>query len=223
MQGRAAAHRNSALCRQFVARIAKAQAAASRLTPLRPPRQALRSSWRQHAGFCSLRQARGGQPQARSGAPQQQQEGGSTSSAAAKRAGGELEGLITDVIARLAGRAAAARPGRRRLAAARSPLPALPPTILRCLPLQVIPSLAGDATEQTPPDLPSYLFKERIVYLVRQAEAGGAGCGGHLYTCLCTSAVNVQLLRAPGCSLCSTALVLRSWGCSRTRHVQRVN
>jgi ATP-dependent Clp protease, protease subunit len=25
--------------------------------------------------------------------------------------------------------------------------------------------LAGDATEQTPPDLPSYLFKERIVYL----------------------------------------------------------
>ena len=29
--------------------------------------------------------------------------------------------------------------------------------------------LAGDATEQTPPDLPSYLFKERIVYLVRSA------------------------------------------------------
>ncbi|CAG9465537.1 unnamed protein product [Pedinophyceae sp. YPF-701] len=25
--------------------------------------------------------------------------------------------------------------------------------------------LSGDATEQTPPDLPSYLFKERIVYL----------------------------------------------------------
>jgi ATP-dependent Clp protease protease subunit len=31
--------------------------------------------------------------------------------------------------------------------------------------IQVIPALAGDATEQTPPDLPSYLFKERIVYL----------------------------------------------------------
>lgn len=31
--------------------------------------------------------------------------------------------------------------------------------------MQVIPQLAGDATEQTPPDLPSYLFKERIVYL----------------------------------------------------------
>lgn len=31
---------------------------------------------------------------------------------------------------------------------------------------QVIPALAGDATEQTPPDLPSYLFKERIVYVV---------------------------------------------------------
>lgn len=30
---------------------------------------------------------------------------------------------------------------------------------------QVIPSLAGDATEQSPPDLPSFLFKERIVYL----------------------------------------------------------
>ena len=33
--------------------------------------------------------------------------------------------------------------------------------------VQVIPQLQGDATEQTPPDLPSYLFKERIVYLVR--------------------------------------------------------
>lgn len=33
-------------------------------------------------------------------------------------------------------------------------------------PLQVIPQLSGDATSQTPPDLPSYLFKERIVYLV---------------------------------------------------------
>lgn len=31
--------------------------------------------------------------------------------------------------------------------------------------MQVIPSLSGDATEQTPPDLPSYLFKEQIVYL----------------------------------------------------------
>ena len=32
--------------------------------------------------------------------------------------------------------------------------------------LQVIPQLQGDATDQTPPDLPSYLFKERIIYLV---------------------------------------------------------
>lgn len=31
----------------------------------------------------------------------------------------------------------------------------------------VIPMLQGDATEQTPPDLPSFLFKNRIVYLVR--------------------------------------------------------
>lgn len=31
--------------------------------------------------------------------------------------------------------------------------------------MQVIPALSGDATSQTPPDLPSYLFKERIVYL----------------------------------------------------------
>jgi ATP-dependent Clp protease protease subunit len=30
---------------------------------------------------------------------------------------------------------------------------------------QVIPMLSGDATEQTPPDLPSYLFNERIVYI----------------------------------------------------------
>jgi ATP-dependent Clp protease protease subunit len=29
----------------------------------------------------------------------------------------------------------------------------------------VIPALSGDATDQTPPDLPSYLFKERIVYM----------------------------------------------------------
>ncbi|GMH39017.1 hypothetical protein BSKO_06915 [Bryopsis sp. KO-2023] len=29
----------------------------------------------------------------------------------------------------------------------------------------VMPSTQGDASEQTPPDLPSYLFKERIVYL----------------------------------------------------------
>jgi len=31
----------------------------------------------------------------------------------------------------------------------------------------VIPSLQGDASTQTPPDLPSFIFKERIVYLVR--------------------------------------------------------
>jgi len=30
----------------------------------------------------------------------------------------------------------------------------------------VIPSLQGDASSQLPPDLPSYIFKERIVYLV---------------------------------------------------------
>jgi len=29
----------------------------------------------------------------------------------------------------------------------------------------VIPSLQGDASSQLPPDLPSYIFKERIVYL----------------------------------------------------------
>lgn len=39
------------------------------------------------------------------------------------------------------------------------------------LPLQVIPQLSGDATEQSPPDLPSYLFKERIVYLVSATAA----------------------------------------------------
>ena len=35
----------------------------------------------------------------------------------------------------------------------------------------VIPMLQGDATEQTPPDLPSFLFKNRIVYLVRRRSA----------------------------------------------------
>ena len=38
--------------------------------------------------------------------------------------------------------------------------------------LQVIPALQGDATDQTPPDLPSYLFKERIVYLVGTGARG---------------------------------------------------
>jgi hypothetical protein len=33
---------------------------------------------------------------------------------------------------------------------------------------QVIPSLQGDASTQSPPDLPSFIFKERIVYLVRE-------------------------------------------------------
>lgn len=33
--------------------------------------------------------------------------------------------------------------------------------------MQIAPWLAADATTETPPDLPSYLFKERIVYLVR--------------------------------------------------------
>jgi len=31
--------------------------------------------------------------------------------------------------------------------------------------VNVIPQMAGEATDQTPPDLPSYLFKERICYL----------------------------------------------------------
>lgn len=34
--------------------------------------------------------------------------------------------------------------------------------------------LSGDATEQTPPDLPSYLFKERIVYLGMSLVPSGA-------------------------------------------------
>ena len=48
--------------------------------------------------------------------------------------------------------------------------------------LQVIPALQGDATDQTPPDLPSYLFKERIVYLV--SIGARALCDG----CVLTSA-----------------------------------
>jgi len=38
----------------------------------------------------------------------------------------------------------------------------------------VIPMLQGDASQQLPPDLPSYLFKERIVYLVRPSRDGCA-------------------------------------------------
>ena len=57
---------------------------------------------------------------------------------------------------------------------------------LACVGLQVIPALSGDATDQTPPDLPSYLFKERIVYLVgagslppaAAASASGVVVGG---------------------------------------------
>ena len=51
-------------------------------------------------------------------------------------------------------------------------LPCLRPLSSTCP--QVIPMLSGDATEQTPPDLPSFLFKERIVYLVRSAVRGAA-------------------------------------------------
>lgn len=51
---------------------------------------------------------------------------------------------------------------------------ALPPEVL-----QVIPALSGDATDQTPPDLPSYLFKERIVYVVR--AAAGQGLSGRAF------------------------------------------
>ena len=39
------------------------------------------------------------------------------------------------------------------------------PLIARPAP-KVIPSLQGDASTQAPPDLPSFIFKERIVYLV---------------------------------------------------------
>ncbi len=35
--------------------------------------------------------------------------------------------------------------------------------------------LAGNATEQTPPDLPSFLFKERIVYLVSRLRTSMRG------------------------------------------------
>lgn len=67
------------------------------------------------------------------------------------------------------------------------PPPSLPPPAARRLPttrsalpgLQVIPMLAGDATDQTPPDLPSYLFKERIVYVVRASSGSSWGwCKG---------------------------------------------
>lgn len=60
------------------------------------------------------------------------------------------------------------------VACSRGPGPATAPPVQahailgRCP--QVIPALAGDATDQTPPDLPSYLFKERIVYLVSRFD-----------------------------------------------------
>lgn len=88
MQAPLALHRILRYLHCLLHQLVCAQAAASRLTPSVRRDRPSRSSWRQHAGFGSLRQARGGQPQARSGAPQQQQEGGSTGSAAAKRAGG---------------------------------------------------------------------------------------------------------------------------------------
>ena len=44
--------------------------------------------------------------------------------------------------------------------------PFTPLTLLAlATPPQVIPSLQGDASSQSPPDLPSFIFKERIVYL----------------------------------------------------------
>ena len=63
---------------------------------------------------------------------------------------------------------------RRREGGAEPRLPAPPPALP---PLQVIPALAGDATDQTPPDLPSYLFKERIVYVVSRSRGRAAQSG----------------------------------------------
>jgi len=42
--------------------------------------------------------------------------------------------------------------------------------------MQVIPQMSGEATDQTPPDLPSYLFKERIVYLVSLPPSIACSC-----------------------------------------------
>ena len=67
---------------------------------------------------------------------------------------------------------------------------------------QVIPMLSGDATEQTPPDLPSFLFKERIVYLVRAPSCSGGAAPG------------VGPSRDPSTSRCRTGGHLRSGWCS---------
>lgn len=53
---------------------------------------------------------------------------------------------------------------------------------------QVIPMLADDATRRTPPDLPSFLFKERIVYLVR-CLIGESGCSGMASALILTARV----------------------------------
>lgn len=53
--------------------------------------------------------------------------------------------------------------------------------------VQVIPMLAGDATDQTPPDLPSFLFKERIVYLVRHSVSSYKVC--IVFWCATTSSM----------------------------------
>lgn len=62
----------------------------------------------------------------------------------------------------------------------------------------MIPQLQGDATEQTPPDLPSYLFKERIVYLVSQAATSNKNTGTTTFS---TQRRAARLLLLQGMSL----------------------
>lgn len=62
----------------------------------------------------------------------------------------------------------------------------------------------GDASNQTPPDLPSFLFKERIVYLVRSQKhcnmQPSAKAYAEAYDCV-TAAVIACMLALQGMSL----------------------
>ena len=130
-----------------------------------------------NAGGRCVRQALGRAPAAGGGAQQQSQ-----AAACRRRAGSKAARCAGGARRDWAAGEGCAPLGRPTPQPSRSPPPlppaACPPTTRPALPgLQVIPALAGDATEQTPPDLPSYLFKERIVYVVRGQQLGGGGSG----------------------------------------------
>lgn len=106
---------------------------------------------------CAAARASAQAPQACAAGPQSQP---------ARRCAGMAQGASAYMGgAQRAAGLAASGPSRRRGCSSRGSLQVT----------NVIPMIQGDASQQLPPDLPSYLFKERIVYMVRQLPLATRG------------------------------------------------